>query len=251
MLLPVFDDDQKQAILDTVKNYIEDPRKPRQGLTCMCFQIWTADALWIHQRQIIPENSLAVRTKREEDFGNEELLRKFKDIWNKGYLPIEIVFADICVFYALPLIDVNNRSWDVSRLLYADGDDIDLPRFTYRPMEVSFPWAGHIFSGTKKVEVRKNGPTWGNVIAGDRLLISDVTDPITKYLFKVVAVRKYKGIEECLEKEGVEKLLPGKKTMEEGLQVYLGFDGADPETIAKRKQEFDEQGAIAIELART
>jgi ASC-1-like (ASCH) protein len=114
-------------------------------------------------------------------------------------------------------------------------------------MEIAAPWAGFIFSGDKKKEVRKNGKTWGNLNVNDFLDINEKGN--TEIIrFRIVSIKKYKTLEECLVIEGVSNLLPGKKTLAEGLDVYLAFDGQD--NRAQRKKEFEENGAIAIEVQK-
>lgn len=116
-----------------------------------------------------------------------------------------------------------------------------------KSMEVSPPWAGFIFNGMKKKEVRKGGGQWKDVKEGDCLLINEKGNG-EKYLFRVASVAKYSSLEDCLMKETVSKLLPGKATLQEGIDVYLGFD--NPEGVEERRSDFAKYGAIAIELKR-
>lgn len=115
-----------------------------------------------------------------------------------------------------------------------------------RVMDVSEPWVTHIFNGVKKVEVRKNGRTWGNIQPEELLIIREKTSN-RKMCFKVKAVRKYESLIDCFVAEGIRNLLPGMSALIEAYDVYLGFDGA--ENRLKRKAEYDAQGVIAIELA--
>jgi ASC-1-like (ASCH) protein len=135
------------------------------------------------------------------------------------------------------IIDYEDDMW------YSRTKELKEPK----SMEVSPPWAGFIFSGIKKKEVRKGGGTWKDVKEGDCLLINE-RDHEEKLLFKVVSVARYSSLEACLFEEGVENLLPGKKTLQEGIDVYLGFD--NPSGIEQRKADFAKYGAIAIELKR-
>jgi len=59
--------------------------------------------------------------------------------------------------------------------------------------------------------------------------------------FKVTFVHRYDTIEAMLEAEGLEKLVPGIPSVEEGAEVYLGFPGY-PERVKK-------YGIYAIGLA--
>lgn len=115
-----------------------------------------------------------------------------------------------------------------------------------KDIEVSPPWADLIFNGTKKVEVRKNDPNnWGATKEGDLLRVIKKGTTESK-AFRVVAVRTYPNLDDCLTTEGVSNLLPGFSTMQQGRVVYLGFDG--PEKQDARWQEFAKFGAIAIQI---
>lgn len=123
-----------------------------------------------------------------------------------------------------------------------------------REMEVSDPWASFIFEGRKKVEVRKNNPeSWGSVKAGDVLRIKN-RQTGEKRLFDVVETRIYDELNKCIVAEGVRHLLPGnvvlsgEKILTYARRIYLGFDGADEESMKKREAEYNEFGCIAIEL---
>lgn len=113
-------------------------------------------------------------------------------------------------------------------------------------MEISPPWVNLIFSGRKRIEMRKNNPEkWGKVKTGDILIITG-DDPKNSEEYLVMEVRKYKTLEECFISEGVRNLLPGLKTIKEAEDVYLGFDGLDK--IEERRKEFEEFGCIVIEI---
>lgn len=113
-------------------------------------------------------------------------------------------------------------------------------------MEVSRPWSQLIFSGIKKLEMRKNNPdNWGRVVTGNRLVIVD-RESLERRAFLVVEARQYATFEEAILAEGVRNLLPGRSTMEEAEHIYFGFDG--PDGIEVRRQEFKEFGAIVFEL---
>lgn len=116
-----------------------------------------------------------------------------------------------------------------------------------RIIEVSCPWAKFIFDGIKKVEMRKNTPTWNTIKTGDRLKIIEKG---TENCFVVLVeeIRTYLSIEECLESEGVRNLLPGLKRVKEGLDVYLGFDGL--EKVEERRKEFELYGCIVFQLKK-
>jgi ASC-1-like (ASCH) protein len=114
-------------------------------------------------------------------------------------------------------------------------------------MEVSSEWAQLIFSGIKKLEMRKNNPTsWGQYGIGEVFNIIDKTSGET-HSFQVTDVRKYSTFVDAVVAEGVRNLLPGKFSLEEAEHVYFGFD--DPSGVETRRQEFAMAGAIVFELA--
>jgi ASC-1-like (ASCH) protein len=123
--------------------------------------------------------------------------------------------------------------------------DVKVPR----DMEVSNPWAQCIFEGSKTVEVRKDNPaSWGSVRIGDSLnIIAKQTQK--SQLFKVVDIRVYNSLDECLIAEGVRNVLPGLRTLREARAVYMGFDGATDEAVKQREEEYTRYGCRAIELA--
>lgn len=114
-----------------------------------------------------------------------------------------------------------------------------------KTMEVSNPWFDCIFTGIKTVEVRKGGGTWAGLEKGDALELTEKGGSRRKR-FMVVEVRKYSSLLDCFIAEGVRHLLPGLSTLDEGYDVYLGFDGK--EKMEDRRMEFSVQGALAIEL---
>jgi ASC-1-like (ASCH) protein len=83
-------------------------------------------------------------------------------------------------------------------------------------LNVGEPWNHFIFNGQKTIEGRKNTPKWGSVKVGDQMIIENI-------IFIVVRVTKYPSIKEYLENEGLEKTLPGIKTIESGVAIYESF----------------------------
>jgi ASC-1-like (ASCH) protein len=117
-----------------------------------------------------------------------------------------------------------------------------------KDIEVSAPWAGHLFSGRKKAEVRKNNPeNWGATKKGDLLRVKE-KGTSRQMVFEVVEARPYATLEACYVAEGVRNLLPGLSTVNEADDVYLGFDGADENAQNQRRLEFGYFGCVAIEL---
>lgn len=81
-------------------------------------------------------------------------------------------------------------------------------------MEVIEPWFSQIRTGTKRVEGRKNSPTWRHLDVGQKLTIKN---PLTKESFpvEITKLTEYPCLEDFLVQEGVKNVLPG-----------FGYDGA-------------------------
>ena len=101
---------------------------------------------------------------------------------------------------------------------------------------VSDPWYTFIKEGKKTVEgriVRPNGP-WAKLKVGDT--VTFYLDPEhpedDKIRVEITHIKHYKDFEEYLDKESLEKTLPGVKNNEEGLEIYKSFF-KDPEEIKK------------------
>ena len=116
-------------------------------------------------------------------------------------------------------------------------------------LEVQDKYYELIRTGRKSLEVRKNKPdSWGRVQKGDMLIVKKQGSP-DFYKRKVVEVRTYSFLKEALEQEGIRNVLPGVESMREAIEIYMGFDGDDPEVIDRRNTEFYVYGCIVMELS--
>ena len=90
-------------------------------------------------------------------------------------------------------------------------------------------WFDAIESGLKTVEGRKGSLTFVNVKVGDyfRFVSSDGRT----YLTKISNIVPYPSVESYLLTEGLNKTLPGVKTLEEGVAIYNEF--WTPEDVEK------------------
>ncbi len=143
----------------------------------------------------------------------------------------------------------SNTSFDIANWRSSNGNILRTAK-TERDegvsMEVSSEWAQMIFSGKKKLEMRKNNPaSWGQYGIGQVFNIVDKTTG-EAHSFEVVAVRRYSAFTDAVVSEGVRNLLPGKFSLAEAEHVYFGFDG--PSGVETRRQEFAMAGAIVFEL---
>ncbi|MHB1910236.1 MAG: ASCH domain-containing protein [Nitrososphaerales archaeon] len=80
-------------------------------------------------------------------------------------------------------------------------------------------WFDAIRSGLKTVEGKKGSPTWSHVKLGDTLrFISPVGETYDSLVDHIVS---YSSVEEYLIQEGLSRTIPGTKTFQEALKVYL------------------------------
>ncbi len=123
-------------------------------------------------------------------------------------------------------------------------------------VEVSPPWAGFIFDGTKKIEICKHTPTepW-YAVDGDLLFViekeSKEKGTPRSQLFVVKDFRVYdstNALDECYMNEGIGSLLPGKTSKREADEVYLSYGSRDIAKIEEHRRQFSEFGCLAINL---
>jgi|LakMenEpi03Aug12_release.lakeMendotaPanAssembly.Ray.scaffolds.fasta_scaffold11541_8 ASC-1-like (ASCH) protein len=106
-------------------------------------------------------------------------------------------------------------------------------------MHVSEPWFSFIESGLKKIEGKKMSPRWKTIKTGDLIKFFLKED---KFFYVIVKdIRLYPDIESYLVIEGLRNTLPGIKTVEEGIRIYLQY--FDIEEV----QKF---GIMAIEIEK-
>lgn len=106
------------------------------------------------------------------------------------------------------------------------------------------PWFLHLVSGKKKVEGKKASPTWSfleGIQMPCTILINNEKEghELEVHEFTLTDVRKYPSVQEYLEAEGLDNCLPGKQTIDEGVQVYLDFS---------TKEELAKYDFLAIEV---
>lgn len=89
-----------------------------------------------------------------------------------------------------------------------------------------------ILNGQKTIESRLNKGKFKNLQIGDILIIGPEEK---KFIIDKLTV--YKSFREILEKEGIENIIPDKKTLDEAGSVYYNF------YTKKQEEEF---GVIAI-----
>ena len=89
---------------------------------------------------------------------------------------------------------------------------------------ISEPWFSLIKVGLKTVEGRLNKGDFMSLNKGDILHITNnELGFMRSYEIKITSIHKYKTFSEYLEKEKLEKCLPGIDTIDEGVKVYYKY----------------------------
>lgn len=101
------------------------------------------------------------------------------------------------------------------------------------PISIQEPWFKHIINGEKSIEGRLCKGKFQKLKVGNILCINGLV------LYKVTAIRKYCLFEDMLQKEGIDRVLPGVTSIQEGCDIYHQF---------YKKEEEDKYGVLAIEL---
>ena len=101
---------------------------------------------------------------------------------------------------------------------------------------VNEPWFSLIKDEIKTIEGRLNRRDYSQFKKGDIIIwVNDLEFIKTK----IVSLRHYKTFEDYLMTEGLEKTLPGIKTIEDGVNIYYNY---------YNKSDEDKYGVLAIEL---
>ena len=89
---------------------------------------------------------------------------------------------------------------------------------------ISEPWFSLIKVGLKTVEGRLNKGDFMSLNKGDVINITNNELGFNrKYAIKITSTNKYKTFSEYLEKEKLEKCLPGIDTIKDGVKVYYKY----------------------------
>lgn len=83
------------------------------------------------------------------------------------------------------------------------------------------PWFTKIKQGIKTVEGRKFSNKFASLKYGEILKFCCETE---SFLTQVIKVVPYKSIDDYLHIEGISKVLPGIDSLQEALDVYLGYN---------------------------
>lgn len=85
------------------------------------------------------------------------------------------------------------------------------------------PWFGHILSFQKTVEGRLCNEKYAKIQTGDIICVNKVV------MFKVSHVSRYDSFKTMLTEEGLENVLPGIQSIQEGCDVYHKFYSREDE----------------------
>jgi len=98
---------------------------------------------------------------------------------------------------------------------------------TEKTMPIQDPWFTHIRKGAKTVEGRLAGGFFGNLKKGD--IVTVIGPKRQTVMVEIIDTIKYKTFAEMLETEGLDKVLPGINTIDEGVAVYRQWYSEDRE----------------------
>lgn len=106
---------------------------------------------------------------------------------------------------------------------------------------VADPWYKYIVSGKKKIEGRCFYDDWKSLKIDDSIKWYTVREGFTyTHVSKIKDIKRYNSFKDMLETEGLENVLPGINTIEEGIRIYHSFPGF--------KEKEKTVGVVAIHL---
>jgi ASC-1-like (ASCH) protein len=92
-------------------------------------------------------------------------------------------------------------------------------------MKLSSPHFEDIESGRKKYENRVNEEKRQHLKKGDIITMSHDKDGDRKYEVRIVNITKYKYFDDVFSDLGLENVLPGVRSVEEGVKLYESIQG--------------------------
>lgn len=93
-------------------------------------------------------------------------------------------------------------------------------------VNVQEPWFTFIKKGKKTVEGRLNKGRFASLKINDILIFENNGQECK---VKIVDINKYNSFKELMEKEGLEKVLPGVESIDKGIKVYRQFYSEEDE----------------------
>lgn len=101
-------------------------------------------------------------------------------------------------------------------------------------INIQEPYLSLILSGKKIVEGRLNKGKFAKIKIGDIILIETID-------YEVVAMNNYPTFKDMIVKEGLENVIPDKKSIKDAVNVYYKF---------YTKQQEQEYGVVAIQIKK-
>lgn len=95
-----------------------------------------------------------------------------------------------------------------------------------------------IKSGQKTVEGRLNKPRYNDLVIGMQLQFEGLEKEVVTCV--IMGINRYPDFASMLAAEGVEAMLPGVASLQEGVKLYESFPGY--------KQDVQQVGALAIRI---
>jgi ASC-1-like (ASCH) protein/mannose-6-phosphate isomerase-like protein (cupin superfamily) len=89
-------------------------------------------------------------------------------------------------------------------------------------VHVSLPWYELIKQGEKTVEGRPNRKDFSQMKPGDKIEFSN-KELNGNFMAEITNVTHHKTFEEMIKSNGLENVLPGIRTIDEGVQVYMQY----------------------------
>ncbi len=89
-------------------------------------------------------------------------------------------------------------------------------------VHVSLPWYNLIKQGVKTVEGRPNRSTFAQMKIGDKVEFFN-KELNENFMAEVTKVTHHKTFEEMIRTNGIDNVLPGIRTIDEGVQVYMQY----------------------------
>ena len=105
--------------------------------------------------------------------------------------------------------------------------------------KVSEPWFSLIKNGEKTVEGRLDKGDWGRMEEREKIIFFNNNE---EFKVRINSIKKYKSIEKMIISEKLKNILPGIRTIKEGVKIYED----PPINFNEEKQKM--YGVIAIKF---
>lgn len=100
------------------------------------------------------------------------------------------------------------------------------------------PWFSLIRDGQKPVEGRKASPSYTRIKSGDTIEFFCGNE---FFLAQATGINCYSSLEEYLEKETLERALPGVSSFDEGIKIYLQWS---------TREQINKHGFLGIQVKK-